>query len=142
MLFRQHGAQLVHQYHMDTDNLPHQSLHGSFMAKLARFTHQASAEACSVAKRGRDSSSESTPTPLGPAYRTLDSAPPARRSACATATGASSDTPALTQGLPLFTSRTPVFRWRLLMTRCLRACRCRPSRFPCHYLRLSYRTLI
>ena len=49
------------------------------MTKLSDFTHQASAEARSVAKRGRDSSAESAPPPLGPAYRTPDHAPPTGR---------------------------------------------------------------
>ena len=64
MLFSQHGARLVHRYHMFADSVPHQSLHGSFMTKHSGFTHQASAEAHSAAKRGRDSSAESTPSPL------------------------------------------------------------------------------
>ena len=102
MLFRQHGAQLVHRYRVYAYNLPHQSLRGSFMANLSRFTHQASAEARSATKRGRYSSSESASTLLGHAHRTPDSAPPARKSARATATvtsaaGASSDAPAPTQ---------------------------------------------
>ena len=105
MLFRQHDARLVHRYCVlcvYSDNLPHQSLRGSFMAKLSRFTRRASAEARSAAKRSRDSISESAPTLLGHAHRTPDSAPPARKSARATATvmsaaGASIDAPALTQ---------------------------------------------
>ena len=36
------------------------------MTKLSDFTHQAFAKACSAAKRGSDSSTESTPPPLGP----------------------------------------------------------------------------
>ena len=61
MLFRQHGARLVHWYRVYADNLPPLLLRGSFMAKLSRFTRRASAEACSAAKRSRHSSSESTP---------------------------------------------------------------------------------
>ena len=60
---------------MYADNLPHQSLRGSFMAKLSRFIHQASAEAPSSAKRSRDSSSESAPSLLGHAGCTPDPAP-------------------------------------------------------------------
>ena len=41
-----------------------------------------------------------------------------------------------------FRSWTPVSRWRLLMARCLRACRCRHWRFPCRYLRMSCRPLV
>ena len=75
MLFRQHGAQLVHRYRVYTDNLPHLSMRGSFMVKLSRFTRRASAEARSAAKRSQHSSLESTPTPLGHGRRTPDSGP-------------------------------------------------------------------
>ena len=84
------------------------------MTKFSGFTYQASAEARSAAKRGWDSSAESTPsllrpaptpptppTPLGPAHRTPDQAPLARKAACATATStaeALADSPALTLG--------------------------------------------
>ena len=83
---------LVHRHHVYADNLPHQSLCGSFMAKLSRCTRWPSAEARSVAKCSRHSI----------AHRT-----PALKSARATATVtyvvvASSDAPALTQDpLPL-----------------------------------------
>ena len=97
MLFSQHGARLVHRYRVFADNQLHQSLRGSFMTKLSGFTQQAT--------RGRDSSAESTPspTPLRPAHRTLDHAPPAQKAARASATvtstaEASADAPALTLG--------------------------------------------
>ena len=96
MLFSQHGARLVHRYPVLANSMPHQSLCGLFMTNFSDFTHQASAEAHSVAKRGRYSSEESTPppiwpaqtppTPHGPAHRTPDHAPPARKAARATAT--------------------------------------------------------
>ena len=81
------------------DNMPHQLLRGSFMTKLSDFIHQASADACSVDKRGHDFSAESTPpplwpaqtpltppTPLGLAHRMPDHAPPDRKAARAMAT--------------------------------------------------------
>ena len=86
MLFRQHGARLVHRYHVYADNLHHQSLRGSFLAKLSCFTLQAFVEARLAAKRSRDSSSESAPSLRRHAHRTPDSAPPARKSARATVT--------------------------------------------------------
>ena len=115
-----------HWYRVYGGNRPHQSLRGSFMMKLSDFTHQASADARSVAKRGRDFSSDSTstpfgpstplrpPSPLGPAHRTPDSAPPVRKSARATVTwaaGASADAPALTEDplrLQIPDSRVPM----------------------------------
>ena len=116
MLFSQHGARLVHRYHVFASSMSHQSLRGSFMKKLSDFTHHASAEDRSAFKRGRDSSAESTPlplrpaqtppTPLGPAHRTLDHAPPARKAARAAATvtstfEASADAPAFDYHAPM-----------------------------------------
>ena len=87
MLFHQHGARLVHRYRVYADNLPHRSLRGFFMLRLARFTLQASCvEARSATKHGRDSRSELAHTLLGHAHHTPDSTPPAWRSACAAAT--------------------------------------------------------
>ena len=75
MLFSEHGAQLVHHYRVYGDCVSHGSLCGTFMAKLTDFTNRACAEAWSVAKRGRDSStgpgsSSSRPalSPLGPTH--------------------------------------------------------------------------
>ena len=79
MLFRQHGARFVYRYRVYADNLPHQSLCGSFMAKRSRFTRQASAAARLASEHGRDSSSESAPLLLGHPHRTPDSTPPARK---------------------------------------------------------------
>ena len=127
MLFSQHSAQFVHRYRVFTDNLLHQSLHGYFMAKLTGFTHQASAEARSVAKRGRESRVESTPTPtptsLAPAHRTPDHAlRPGRLHVQAQ----SCRLPKPRLMLPLcpwvrsvFRSRTLVSRWHLRLGRCL-----------------------
>ena len=116
------GARLVHRYQVYVDNLPHQSLHGYFMEKLSRFTHQASAEARLAAKRGRDSSSESASTLLG--YAHLPGGLHVPQSCLL---------PVPHLILPLqprlhsfFRSRTPLSCWRLLMARCLRACRCLP----------------
>ena len=85
MLFSQHGARLVHRYRVLADSVPYQSLRGLFMTKFSAFTHQTSAVARSVAKCGRDSESppltlllaQTPPTPLGPARRMPDYAPPA-----------------------------------------------------------------
>ena len=58
------------------------------MSKLSDYTYRACAEACSAAKHGRDSSTESHMSPvrparlpLGPARRMPDHAPPARKAA-------------------------------------------------------------
>ena len=59
MLFSQHGARLIQRYRVFADSVPHQSLCGLFKTKLSGFT-QASAEARSAAKHGRDFSAEST----------------------------------------------------------------------------------
>ena len=72
MLFHQHGARLVHRYRVYADNLPHKSLRGPFMLRLARFTRQVSAEAHSTATCGWDSHSESAPTLLRQAHRAPD----------------------------------------------------------------------
>ena len=82
LLFSQHDAWLVHRCREFADSVPHQPLRGLFMTKLSDFTHRASAETSMAAKRGRDSSAESTlpplqpaqtpPTPLGSAHRTPD----------------------------------------------------------------------
>ena len=68
------------------------------MARLSNFTHQACAEACSVAKRGRDSSTESVSSPshpaqspLRPTHRTPDHVPPARKAARTAASATSPD---------------------------------------------------
>ena len=80
MLFHQHGARLVHRYRVYADPLPHESLRGSFMLRLTRFTIQASAAARSVTTRDRDSRSESFSTLVPLDYHTPDSVPQARRS--------------------------------------------------------------
>ena len=69
MLFHHHGARLVQQYCVYADPLPHRSLHGRFMLRLARFIIQASAEARSATTHDRDSRSESAPTLLRQAHR-------------------------------------------------------------------------
>ena len=81
-----YGAQLVHHYGVYGNCVSHDSLHGIFLAKLTDFTNRACAEARSVAKRGRDSSTRSgsspshlAPSPLGPTHCTPDDDPPARK---------------------------------------------------------------
>ena len=116
MLFSQHGARLVHRYRVFAYSVLYQSFRGLFMTKLSGFTHQASAKACSVAKRGRDSSAESTPSPLqslptppsplGPAHHTPDNAPPARKAALATATITSAAE--VSANAPVFVYRAPM----------------------------------
>ena len=101
------------------------------MEKLSHFTCRASAEARSVAKCSRHSSSDSTPTPLRPDCHAPDSAPPAQKSACATATvtsaaGTSSDAPTPTQAALLLQIPALVSSWHMLMAWCLRVCRCWP----------------
>ena len=66
------------------------------MAKLSEFTNQACAEAQSVAKHGRNSSTESglspnhpAPSPLRPARRMPDHDPPARKAVWAVASATS-----------------------------------------------------
>ena len=68
------------------------------MARLSDFTHRACAEARSVAKHGRDSSSDSVSSPrrpaqspLGPTHCTPDHVPPAKKAACATVSATSLD---------------------------------------------------
>ena len=68
------------------------------MSRLSDLTHQIGAEAHSVAKRGRDSRTESISSPvrpalmpLGPAHCTPDHAPPARKAARAANSALSRD---------------------------------------------------
>ena len=83
MLFTQHGARLVHRYRVYGGYVPHHSPRGSFMSRLSDFTHWDCAEAHLAAKRGRDSSTVSHPSPVRPApmplwpiRRTPDHVPP------------------------------------------------------------------
>ena len=94
----EHGAWLVHHYRVYGDCVSHSSLRGTFMANLSDFTNRACAEARSVAKRGRDSSTESSsspsrpaPSPLGPTHRTPDHDPPAWKAAQDVASATSPD---------------------------------------------------
>ena len=98
VLFSEYGAQLVHHYRVYGDCVSHGSLRGTFMAKLSDFTNRACAEARSVAKLGRDWSTESglspsrlAPSPLGPNHHTPDDDPPARKAARAVASATSPD---------------------------------------------------
>ena len=92
VLFSQHGARLVHHYRVYGEYVSHSSLRGTFMAKLSEFMNRACAEARSVAKRGRDSSTESVRRrvvrhrhPSSLTHRTADHDPPARKAARAVA---------------------------------------------------------
>ena len=83
VLFSQHGARLVHHYRVYGEHVSHSSLRGTFMT---------CAEARSVAKRGRDSSTESVRRrvvrhrhPSSLTHRTADHDPPARKAARAVA---------------------------------------------------------
>ena len=91
MLFSQQGARLVHQCCVFGDNVTHPSLRGSFMLKLAKFTHQACADVAGTAS----SPVRPAPMPLGPAHQTPDHAPPARNAARAATTVMSPMTPRL-----------------------------------------------
>ena len=111
-----HGAWLVHQYHVFADSVQHQSLRGhswrSFLASPARPGR-------SAAKRGRDSSMESTssplrslptpPSPLGPAHRTPDIALAARKAA--RAARATATVTSVAEAL----ANTPAFVYRVSM---------------------------
>ena len=142
MLFSQHGARLVHRYHVFADN---RSLRGSFMAKISGFTRQASAEAQSADKHGRDFSTESTsspllslptpPSPLGPAHRMPDITPPAWKAARPMATVTLAPKPR-----PILPLLCTVARWRLLFTCHLWASRGQPQ--GCLCLRLLFRPLV
>ena len=84
VLYSEHGAQLVHHYRVYCDCISHGSLSGTFMAKLTDFTNRACAETRSLAKCGRDSSTEpgsllsrTAPSPLGPTHHTPDDDPSA-----------------------------------------------------------------
>ena len=106
MLFHQHGARLVHRYSVYEDPLPHRSLRGPFMLRLARFAIQASAEARSATTRDRDSRSESAPTLLRQAHHAPDSAPPARGLTCAAAmVKFAADVSGLASSTPEFTTK-------------------------------------
>ena len=59
VLFSEHGARLVHHYRVYGDCVSLSSLRGTFMANWSEFTNRACSEALSVAKGGRDSSTES-----------------------------------------------------------------------------------
>ena len=84
-LFSEHGAQLLHHYRVYSECVSHSSLRGNFKAKLSDFTNQACAEARLVAKRGRDSSTESGLLPSRPApsptHHMPDDDPPALKAA-------------------------------------------------------------
>ena len=146
MLFHQHSARLVHRYSVYADPLPHRSIRGPFMLRLARFTLQTSVEARSAATRDWDSGSESAPTLLRQAHRIPDSGVCTR---CSHGhANVSADAPALVRAAPADgpvspgilrpirrLSQTLTFRCPrrgVLMSRCSRVlnpsiCQCRRS---------------
>ena len=111
------------------------------MAKLSSFAHQASAETRLTAKRGPD---------FGVCFYTFQTCPSHLQPGILHAPQPQSrllPVPHLVLSLrpklrSFFSSQAPVSCWRLLMARCLRACRCRPWRFPCCYLSLSCRPMV
>ena len=101
-------------YRVYRDYVPHLSLRRMFMARLSDFTHRACAEARSVAKRGRDSSTKSVSSPcrpvqlpLGPTHYMPDHVPLASKAARA-AVSATSPDDADVSSAPMPTSLLPL----------------------------------